>query len=84
MATTPPNVEGTSNPAVLTGGVFGAVVGEKVSETVGFYGNVGQVQAAFVAAPTLTGTYATDYVALQAWVTAVQAVLVGTGITASS
>lgn len=44
MATTPPNVEGTSNPAVLTGGVFGAVVGENVSETVGFYGSPGVTQ----------------------------------------
>ena len=84
MAITPPNVEGTSNPAVLTGGVFGAVVGEKVSETVGFYGNVGQVQAAFVAAPTLTGTYASDYVALQAWINNVQAVIAGTGLSASA
>ena len=35
-----PNIEGTSNPAVLAGGVFGAIVGE-ADGTVGFYGSTG-------------------------------------------
>ena len=41
-----PNVEGTSNPGVITGGVFGTKVGNATTETVGFYGTTGAVQHA--------------------------------------
>jgi len=41
-----PNVEGTSNPGVITGGVFGTKVAASVTETVGFYGTTGAVQHA--------------------------------------
>lgn len=39
-----PNIEGTSNPGVITGGVFGAQVGKSITEAVGFYGSAGAVQ----------------------------------------
>ncbi len=48
-----PNVEGSTNAAVLTGGEFGAVVGETTAETVGFYGNVGVAQQSGAAITTL-------------------------------
>jgi hypothetical protein len=35
-----PNVEGTSNPDVVDGGVFGAIVGS-ADGAVGFYGSAG-------------------------------------------
>lgn len=39
-----PNTEGTSNPFVLSGGVFGVIVGNSSTEPVGFYGNAGTTQ----------------------------------------
>jgi uncharacterized membrane protein YeaQ/YmgE (transglycosylase-associated protein family) len=44
MANPGPAVEGTTNPAVLTGGVNGAIVGDSLTETVGFYGTTGVAQ----------------------------------------
>lgn len=41
-----PNTEGSSNPDVLSGGVFGALVGNSTSEPVGFYGTAGVNQYA--------------------------------------
>ena len=36
-----PNIEGTSNPATVTGGAFGTKVANATTETVGFYGATG-------------------------------------------
>ena len=77
-----PNIEGTSNPTATGGSTMGVVVGSKTSETVGFYGSAGQTQAAAISVPTLSGTYASDYAALQTYITAVAAVLHGTGLSA--
>jgi hypothetical protein len=72
----------TSTSAVtVTGSIQAAIqtIGTSLTK-LGFYGSVGQTQAAAITVPTLTGTYATDYVALQTWMTAVTAVLSGTGL----
>lgn len=39
-----PNQEGTVNAAVLSGGEFGAIVGNATENPVGFYGNEGIAQ----------------------------------------
>jgi hypothetical protein len=39
-----PNIETSSNPQTVTGGEMGAVVGYSALTTVGFYGEVGNVQ----------------------------------------
>ena len=39
-----PNVEGSSNPQVLGGSVFGSILGNSASEAVGFYGVAGVSQ----------------------------------------
>ena len=39
-----PNVEGTSNPAELSGGAFGTIIAASASETLGFYGSAGAAQ----------------------------------------
>lgn len=39
-----PSLTTSTNADVLTGGVFGAIVGGSTSETVGFYGNAGVAQ----------------------------------------
>ena len=44
-----PNIEGTTNAAVITGGTGGSKVANATSETVGFYGSTG------VAKQTVTG-----------------------------
>lgn len=44
-----PNVEGTKNAFVATGGQMGTIVGNTTSETVGFYGNAGVAQSATIA-----------------------------------
>lgn len=36
-----PNIEGTSNPDVVSGGVFGVKLGNRTDEPLGFYGAVG-------------------------------------------
>ena len=50
-----PNIEGTTNPAVLTGGDAGSIVGETTSETVGFYGNTGVAQQSSSGVTTVAG-----------------------------
>jgi hypothetical protein len=39
-----PNIESSSNPQTVTGGEMGAIVGYSPLTTVGFYGEVGNVQ----------------------------------------
>lgn len=39
-----PNIEGTTNVDVVTGGSFGTKVGNSVTETVGFYGSTGSAK----------------------------------------
>jgi hypothetical protein len=39
-----PNIETSSNPQTVTGGEMGAIVGLAADTTVGFYGDVGNVQ----------------------------------------
>lgn len=36
-----PNIEGTTNPAVVTGGTNGSKVANSATETLGFYGSTG-------------------------------------------
>lgn len=45
-----PNIETSSNPQTVTGGEMGAIVGLAPTTTVGFYGDVGVVQATIAAA----------------------------------
>jgi len=77
-----PNIEGVSQAAVLTGGTMGAMVGNSASEKVGFHGSTGAVQHAAITAVTLSGTYASDYAALQTAVNALITALKETGYTA--
>lgn len=44
-----PNIEGTTNPDVLTGGTMGTKVANSVTETVGFYGATGVAKQTGVA-----------------------------------
>ena len=44
MTTAPNTTYGASNPDVVTGGVFGAILGNLPTEPVGFYGNPGVAQ----------------------------------------
>lgn len=67
-----PNVEGTSNPAVLAGGVFGAIVGSN-DGPVGFFGSVG-------AAKTALPANATDLTTAEALVNAIKAYLISLGL----
>jgi len=39
-----PNIESSNNPQTVTGGEMGAIVGLAPDTTVGFYGEVGNVQ----------------------------------------
>jgi hypothetical protein len=39
-----PNIESSSNPQTVTGGEMGAIVGYAPETTIGFYGEVGNVQ----------------------------------------
>jgi hypothetical protein len=48
-----PNVEGTTNPAVVTGGVNGAKLGNKPTEPIGFYGATGAPRASTSTITTL-------------------------------
>lgn len=77
-----PNIETSTNRSSVGGNTAGVQLGTLASETVGFYGAAGQVQASAISVPTLSGTYASDYAALQTFITAVNAVLHGTGLTA--
>ena len=52
-----PNVEGTSNPAALAGGVFGAIVGE-ADGAVGFFGSAGATQGSAASMTTLAALVA--------------------------
>lgn len=52
-----PNINGTVNPFVATGGQFGTIVAASTSETLGFYGNTGVVQP--------TAASVTDYASLK-------------------
>lgn len=52
-----PNVEGTDNAFVATGGQFGTIIANKTTETLGFYGNAGVVQP--------TSASVTDYASLK-------------------
>lgn len=45
-----PNIETSSNPQTVTGGEMGAIVGLAPDTTVGFYGEVGNVQLTVAAA----------------------------------
>jgi hypothetical protein len=71
MSNPGPAVEGTSNPAVLTGGQFGAVVGTS-GETVGFFGAAGAVKGTLPA-------NATDLTTAEALVNAIKAMLIASG-----
>lgn len=44
-----PNIEGTTNPNVQTGGAFGSKVANATTETVGFYGSTGVAKQTGVA-----------------------------------
>ncbi len=44
-----PNIEGTTNPAVVTGGTNGSKVANSTSETLGFYGSTGVAKQTGVA-----------------------------------
>lgn len=44
-----PNIEGTTNPAVVTGGTGGAKVANSTTETLGFYGATGVAKQTGVA-----------------------------------
>lgn len=46
-----PNVEGTLNTDVVTGGVFGATVGQNATDAAGFHGNA-TVQSTGYGTPT--------------------------------
>lgn len=52
-----PNIEGTSNPAQLAGGVFGAIVGE-ADGAVGFYGSTGVTKQSSSGVTTVAGVIA--------------------------
>jgi hypothetical protein len=51
-----PNIESSSNPQTVTGGEMGAVVGYSALTTVGFYGEVGNVQQTVLAAASNAST----------------------------
>ena len=68
-----PNVEGTSNPAELAGGVFGAIVGNS-DGPVGFFGSAGAVKGTLPA-------NATDLASAEALVNAIKAMLIASGYT---
>lgn len=79
-----PNIETYSSITGFAsgGGEGGVKVGVSPSEKLGFYGVAGQVQAANIPAPTLTGTYASDYAAMQTYMNAVSDLLKNLGLTA--
>ena len=51
-----PNIETSSNPQTVTGGEMGAIVGLAADTTVGFYGDVGNVQQTVAAVGSDAGT----------------------------
>jgi hypothetical protein len=53
-----PNIEGTSNPTATGGSQMGVVVGQKASETLGFYGATGVAQQAGSGITTVAGVVA--------------------------
>ena len=59
-----PNTEGTVNAQVLSGGVFGVIVGNLPTEPVGFYGNPGTTQQTGASAWTTVSQVATALIAL--------------------
>lgn len=49
-----PNVEGTTNPAVLTGGVSGQKVGTSPTSPIGFFGSTGTTRVTSASLADLT------------------------------
>lgn len=50
-----PNIESATVPNVVTGGVFGSIVGATAVETVGFYGSAGVAKQSATGVTTVAG-----------------------------
>ena len=53
-----PNVEGTDNAFVATGGQFGTIIANSTTETLGFYGAAGVAQQSANGVTTVAGVLA--------------------------